>query len=56
MPFITGRGIAFATDHEFAGSEYFLPNQHTLTEIIVDDFFKKYINPFLEIIHNVTAA
>lgn len=56
IPFILGQGIAFATDHEFAGSEYFLPNQHTLTQIIVDDFFKKYINPFLEIIHNVTAA
>lgn len=56
IPFIIGKNIAFATEHEFAGDEYFLPEENKLTNIEVNDFFKKYINPFLDNIHNVTKA
>lgn len=39
--------LAMATDTEFAGNEYFLPEQSTLKVISVKEFKKKYIDPFI---------
>jgi len=40
--------IAMATEGEFAGNEYFLPVNHKLTTIRFNDFYTKYINPFIK--------
>jgi ribosomal protein L7/L12 len=48
IPFIINMETAFATDYEFAGNTYFLPNNSSLIEIDIKDFYKKYINPFME--------
>ncbi len=45
---ILGFDIAMATDGEFAGNEYFLPVNHKLTTISLDNFYTKYINPFIK--------
>lgn len=39
--------LAMATDTEFAGNEYFLPEQSNLKVINVKEFKKKYIDPFI---------
>ncbi|WP_046759226.1 hypothetical protein [Kordia jejudonensis] len=39
--------LAMATDTEFAGNEYFLPEDSKLNVISVKDFKRKYIDPFI---------
>lgn len=46
VPAIINKQTAFSTDYEFAGNEYFLPENNNLTIISIDSFFEKYINPF----------
>lgn len=48
ITFILKQKIAMATDYEFAGNEYFLPRQNSLTVISVESFYEKYINPFIK--------
>ncbi|WP_299338308.1 ribosomal protein L7/L12 [uncultured Psychroserpens sp.] len=45
---VINQTVAMATDGEFAGNSYFLPVNHKLTVIEVQEFYKKYINPFLK--------
>ena len=44
---VLNQPIAMATNGEFAGNPYFLPVNHKLTAIEIQEFYKKYINPFL---------
>jgi hypothetical protein len=37
-----------ATNEEFAGNTYFLPENSTLKNIEVDEFKEKYIEPFVK--------
>lgn len=50
VPSIINKQTAFSTDYEFAGNEYFLPENNNLTVITIDSFFEKYINPFVKTI------
>lgn len=57
IPFVINRKTAMATDHEFAGNEYFLPKENSLTVISVESFHTKYITPFvIQIIENGIKA
>ncbi|HRE77992.1 MAG TPA: ribosomal protein L7/L12 [Flavobacterium sp.] len=47
IPFIVNKPSAMSTDSEFAGNEYFLPENSTLTIISVDEFHQKYFKPFV---------
>ena len=44
---VLNQRIAMATQGEFAGNTYYLPVNHQLTAIETQEFYKKYINPFL---------
>lgn len=48
IPFIPNISIAFATNHEFCGNDYFLPINKKLTVIDNADFYAKYIQAFLD--------
>ncbi|WP_298519443.1 hypothetical protein [uncultured Kordia sp.] len=47
-----GIGIGIATDEEFAGNDYFKPEDASLKKIKVFEFDAKYMEPFLEHILN----
>jgi hypothetical protein len=42
-----GINIALATDEEFAGADYFVPNDTTLKKIEIHEFDIKYVEPFI---------
>ena len=44
---VLNQRIAMATQGEFTGNTYYLPVNHKLTAIETQEFYKKYINPFL---------
>lgn len=48
IPFVSNRLTAMATDGEFAGNEYFLPEDSPLKVIPVAEFHDKYIKPFVK--------
>lgn len=48
IPFIQDKVTAMATNEEFAGNTYFLPENSTLKNIEVDEFKEKYIEPFVK--------
>ncbi|MEM6722062.1 MAG: hypothetical protein AAF611_22225 [Bacteroidota bacterium] len=47
-----GIGVAIATEEEFAGNEYFLPEDADLKRIETTDFDIKYVEPFIQHILN----
>ena len=46
--FVVNFKTAMATDEEFAGNDYFLPNDSTLQSIEVEEFHTKYYKPFIQ--------
>jgi hypothetical protein len=47
IPFVIGMKLGFATDNNFAGNKYFLPNYAYLNEIDNASFYEKYIQEFI---------
>ncbi|VXB55634.1 conserved hypothetical protein [Flavobacterium sp. 9AF] len=48
IPFIANYPSAMATDEEFSGNPYFLPEGSNLKTIPTEDFHEKYYNPFIQ--------
>ena len=44
---VLNQKVGMATQGEFSGNTYYLPVNHQLTAIETQEFYKKYINPFL---------
>lgn len=48
IPFVLDFETALATDEEYAGNDYFLPDDSTLKNIEVEEFHEKYLEPFIQ--------
>lgn len=52
IPFITGSPTILATNEEFTGDTYFLPENNTLKYLDVEAFRLKYLQPFINTVIN----
>lgn len=50
IPMVVNGITAMSTKYEFAGNDYFLPKENKLTVISTEDFYEKYIYPFINTI------